>query len=83
MIDMLSLQLEKQKVELNSRSLQTDFTPKDLVNMCALTETIAPRAIYDFQEYQNIKIFNGKIFIKDVQDLFKQAAFYRKQNVQK
>ena len=51
--------------------------------MCALTETIAPRAIYDFQEYQNIKIFNGKIFIKDVQDLFKQAAFYRKQNVQK
>ena len=83
MIDMLSLQLEKQKVELNSRSLQTDFTPKDLVNMCALTETIAPRAIYDFQEYQNIKIFKGKIFIKDVQDLFKQAAFYRKQNVQK
>ena len=83
MIDMLSLQLEKQKVDMNSRSFQTDFTPKDLANMCALTESIAPRAIYDFQEYHNIKIFDGKIFIKDVQELFKQAAFYRKQNIQK
>ena len=83
MIDMLSLQLEKQKVDLNSRSFQTDFTPQDLVNMCALTETVAPKAIYDFQGYQNIKILGGKILIKDVQELFKQASFYRKQNKQK
>lgn len=83
MVDMLSLQLEKQKIDLNSRSLQTDFTPQDIANMCALSENAAPRAIYDFQEYHNVKIMGGKILIKDVQELFKQAAFYRKQNTQK
>ena len=82
MIDMLSLQIEKQKNDQTAHSfnLQTDFTPQDISNMCALTNQVAPKAIYDFQNYQNIKIFDGKIFIKDVQELIKQAAFYRKQN---
>ena len=85
MIDMLSLQLEKQRVQigLSKVSLQTEFTPKDLANMCGLASQFQARAIYQFENYDQIRIENGKIFIKDAQEIMKAAAFYRKQNNEK
>ncbi len=82
MLDMLSLQLEKQRVKigLSKVSMQTEFTPKDLANMCGLPSQAQAKAIYDFEQYNQIRIENGKIFIKDAQELMKAAAFYRKQN---
>ena len=82
MIDMLSLQLEKQRVKigLTKISMQTEFTPKDLANMCGIPSDSQPKAIYDFQQYDQIRIENGKIFIKDAQEVMKAAAFYRKHN---
>ena len=82
MLDMLSLQLEKQRVKigLSKVSMQTEFTPKDLANMCGLASQYQAKAIYDFEQYDQIRIENGKIFIKDAQELMKAAAFYRKQN---
>lgn len=82
MIDILSLQIEKQKISLgpSKQSYQTELTPKDLANMCGLPSQIQSKAIYDFEQNTNIKIENGKIFIKDLLELTKQAAFYRKQN---
>ena len=82
MIDILSLQIEKQKITIgnNKQSLQTELTPKDLANMCGLPAQIQAKAIYDFEQNTNIKIINGNIFIKDLLELTKQAAFYRKQN---
>ncbi|MCQ2575741.1 MAG: cyclic nucleotide-binding domain-containing protein [Treponema sp.] len=83
MIDMLSLQLEKQKIvieKLTNKSQQTDLTPKDLVNMCGIPNELQAKAIYDFQNDSHIKMVDGKIFIKDIPELTKQAAFYRKQN---
>lgn len=82
MLDMLSLQLEKQRVKigLSKLSMQTEFTPKDLANMCGLASQYQAKAIYDFEQYDQIRIENGKIFIKDAQELMKAAAFYRKQN---
>ncbi len=82
MLDMLSLQLEKQRVKigLSKLSMQTEFTPKDLANMCGLPSQAQAKAIYDFEQYDQIRIENGKIFIKDAQELMKAAAFYRKQN---
>lgn len=85
MIDILSLQLEKQKIQLSSigsKQKQTDFTPQDLVNMCAIPQEQQAKSIFDFQQDSHIKIINGKIFIKDMLELTKQAAFYRKQNNQ-
>ena len=82
MIDMLSLQIEKQKLDLNnllSKSQQTELTPKDLANMCGIANEHQPKAIYEFQQSSLLKIDNGKIFIKDIPELLKQAAFYRKQ----
>ncbi len=82
MLDMLSLQLEKQRVKigLSKISMQTEFTPKDLANMCGLPSQAQAKAIYDFEQYDQIRIENGKIFIKDAQEVMKAAAFYRKQN---
>lgn len=82
MIDILSLQIEKQKITIgnNKQSLQTELTPKDLANMCGLPAQLQAKAIYDFEQNTNIKIINGNIFIKDLLELTKQAAFYRKQN---
>ena len=85
MLDMLSLQLEKQRVKigLSKISMQTEFTPKDLANMCGLASQYQAKAIYDLQNYEYVRIENGKIFIKDAGELMKQAAFYRKQNNEK
>ena len=82
MLDMLSLQLEKQRVKIgfSKLSMQTEFTPKDLANMCGLASQYQAKAIYEFEQYDQIRIENGKIFIKDAQELMKAAAFYRKQN---
>ena len=82
MLDMLSLQLEKQRVKigLSKLSMQTEFTPKDLANMCGLASQYQAKAIYDFEQYDQIRIENGKIFIKDASEIMKAAAFYRKQN---
>jgi CRP-like cAMP-binding protein len=82
LVDILSLQAEKQKMGFNpgNHSMQTDLTPKDLANMCGLPSSLHSRAIYEFQQLSNYRIENGKIFVKDVQELIKQAAFYRKNN---
>ena len=82
MIDMLSLQFEKQKLMFSTTrmSQQTELTPRDLANMCGIPQESQARAIYDIQNQSNVKIVNGKIFVKDLQELMKEAAFYRKQN---
>ncbi len=82
MIDMLSLQIEKQKIELGKgkQSMQTELTVKDVATMCGPPNQVQPQAIFNFQELSNFRIEGGKIFIKDLLELTKQAAFYRKQN---
>ena len=82
MLDMLSLQIEKQKIQLDtlgSKQKQTELTPKDLATMCGIPNNLQPKAVYDFQQDSHVKIVEGKIFIKDMLELSKQAAFYRKQ----
>lgn len=83
MTDMLSLQLEKQKItpsSIGSKSFQTEFSCQDIANMCGIPQEQQPKAIFCFQQDQRFRIVNGTIFIKDIQELSKQAAFYRKQN---
>ncbi|MCQ2586971.1 MAG: cyclic nucleotide-binding domain-containing protein [Treponema sp.] len=82
MLDMLSLQIEKQKINVDKlfiKSQQTDLTPKDLCNMCGIPLEHQPRIIYDFQQSPHIKLVDGKIYIKDIPELLKQTQFYRKQ----
>ncbi len=84
MIDMLSLQMEKQRTHFRTtdKTEQTKLTPKDLATMCGIPQNQQAAAIYSISNDFHIKIIDGYIFIKDVNELVKQAAFYRKQNAQ-
>ena len=82
MLDMLSLQIEKQKINIDKltvKTQQTDLTPKDIANMCGIPLDQQPRVIYDFSQSSHIKLVDGKIYIKDIPELIKQTQFYRKQ----
>lgn len=82
MHDMLSLQIEKQKINIDKltvKTQQTDLTPKDIANMCGIPLDQQPRVIYDFTQSSHIKLVDGKIYIKDIPELIKQTQFYRKQ----
>ncbi len=82
MLDMLSLQIEKQKINIDklmSKTQQTDLTPKDIANMCGIPLDQQPRAIYEFSQSSHIKLVDNKIYIKDIPELLKQSLFYRKQ----
>jgi len=83
MLDMLSLQIEKQKINIDklvTKGYQTDLTAKDLVNMCGIANEMQPKAIYDFNTSPHIRLVEGKIYIKDLPELVKQTSFYRKQS---
>ena len=79
MIDMLALQLELRKVPFEKGApYQTDFTPQDLVNLSGIEASQQKQAIYSLFSDQNVKVKGGKIQVPDVEELEKQAAFYRK-----
>ena len=81
MIDMLALQIEKTKVEMVAKAqYQTDLSPEDLATMCGLPKEQQYKAIYEFRSLPVIRIVNNKIFVKDLFELSKQSAFFRKQN---
>lgn len=85
MVDMLSLQIEKQNIDLTTlinKSQSTELTIKDLANMCGIAYEQQPKAMYEFQQCPLVKFENQKIIIKDIPELLKQAAFYRKQKQQ-
>lgn len=82
MIDMLALQIEKSKIQMVSNTQhQTEITPQDLANMCGLPAQIQQEIIPQFNKLSIIRISpNGKILVKDLFELSKQSAFYRKQS---
>lgn len=77
MLDMLSLQIEKRKKDLETNVFTTDLSPRDLANMCTLPPEIYDNAIYNFRRDSHIRVVDDKIVIKDVQELLKQSAFIR------
>ena len=81
MVDILSLQLEKQRTNfetLGSKQKQTDFTIKELATMCALDEKLSAEGISRFYEDKRFKIIEGKIFIKDITEVHKASCYARK-----
>lgn len=80
MIDMLALQIEKQKVvPVKGEPYRTDFTAMDIANMCGIPPRELSSAIYLLSTDQNVKTVAGKLVVPDLAELIKQAAFYRKQ----
>lgn len=77
MIDMLALQLEKNRKY--SGPYQSDISVMDLATMCVIPQHHLYTVISEFQSNGRIKIVNGKIYVPDCLEVLKQSAFCRKQ----
>ena len=80
LIDMISLQLEKQKIPFSKETYHTGFTVQDIMNLCVIPQRDQYQAMQLLQTDQCVHIVSGRIDVPDVAQLIRQAAFYRKQN---
>ncbi|MCL2805618.1 MAG: cyclic nucleotide-binding domain-containing protein [Treponema sp.] len=79
MYDMLQIQLDKKKVDLNTTTnFSFDFGLKELVNMVGLSQADATIFGKKFMENKVFQLLNDKLFIKDVKEIPKQNAYYKK-----
>jgi len=79
MYDMLHVHLDKKKIDINTvTNFSFDFGLKELINMVGLSQ--GDGAIYGkkLMENRTFQIMNDKIFVKDVKEIAKQNAYYRK-----
>jgi len=77
--DMLQIQLDKKKVDVSTMTnYSMDFGLKELINMVGLSQ--GDGAIYGKKLMENkaFQIMNEKLFIKDLKEIVKQNAYYRK-----
>ena len=83
MVDMLALQLEKEKFTpppSGKVPRQFDLTPTDVANMCGVPYEKHRAAVEDFLTHAPVRLDeNGRIFTPDCVEIMKAAAFYRKQ----
>jgi len=79
MYDMLQIQVEKKKVDFSSSSsFAFDFGVKELINMVGLSQAESIFVKKKFLENKNLQIINDKIYVKDVQEIIRQNAYYHK-----
>ena len=83
MVDMLALQLEKEKFVppvAGKVPRQFDLTPSDVANMCGVPYEKQRLIVEAFLKQAPVRLDgNGKIFAPDCVEIVKAAAFYRKQ----
>ncbi len=78
--DMLALQIEKKKVvPVRGQPYETGLTMKDIISLCSFDLKQQSEAMNVIYNDPNMKLENNKITIPDVEELIKQADFYRKQ----
>ncbi len=81
LVDMLALQIEKQRicnVPKKEISYQTGLTIPDIEDMCGIPQYKQAEYYYQFAHEANISLIRSKIYIRDCNELIRQAAFYRK-----
>jgi CRP-like cAMP-binding protein len=79
MFDMLQIQLDKKKVDINAiTNYSFDFGLKELGNMVGLSQGDA--AIYGkkLMENKSFQIMSEKLFIKDVKEIPRQNSYFKK-----
>jgi CRP-like cAMP-binding protein len=79
MFDMLQIQLDKKKVDINNlTNYSFDFGLKELGNMVGLSE--GDSSIYGKKLMANrvFQIINEKLFIKDIKEISRQNSYYHK-----
>ena len=82
MYDALLMQLEKNRIEINSSTYTFDFGPKELVNMVGIPPNEGTLVLRKLLENKKIQIIGDKekdkIHCMDVSEIAKQSAMYKK-----
>jgi CRP-like cAMP-binding protein len=79
MYDMLQIQVEKKKTDINTvTSFAFDIGVKELINMVGLSQDESVFVKKKFLENRSLQIINEKIFVKDVKEIIRQTAYYHK-----
>ena len=79
MYDMMQIQIEKKKIDINdTTSFSFDFGVKELSTMVGLTSAEGVLVGKKLMENRALQILNEKIFVKDVKEIGKQNAYYKK-----
>ena len=77
--DYLWLQLEKNRIPISRGSSYTfEFGPKELVNMVGLSAAEGSELIKKLFENKRLKMMENKIYTSDVEEIKKQAEYYKK-----
>lgn len=80
MVDMLALQLEKNRVPMvQGQQHHTSFSCEDIATMCGLSKVEQAKCLPNFMRNRTIKVEKGKIFVPDCLELYKEAGFQRNQ----
>ncbi|MCK4513842.1 MAG: Crp/Fnr family transcriptional regulator, partial [Spirochaetaceae bacterium] len=79
MYDALLIQLEKARVPIRSGEPYTfDFGIKELISMVGLPMAEGNQVIRDLLKNTKIKAVENRIFTSDIEEIDKQAKYYRK-----
>jgi CRP-like cAMP-binding protein len=79
MYDMLQIQLDRKKIDsTTSANFSFDFGIKELINMVGLPQSDALLYGKKFMENKAFQILNDKLFVKEVKEIPKQNAYYKK-----
>ena len=79
LLDMLALQAEKRKLQFSpGTSYQFDITPMDLANMCGIPKEKQFDVLKMFAQSSKVKIVDGNVYAKDLNDLIEFSIYCRK-----
>ena len=79
MYDVLLIQLEKKRINVNAnRSFSFDFGTKELISMVGLPQKDGTLVVRKMLENKKFQIMHDKIYVMDVVEIAKQTAYFRK-----
>jgi len=79
MYDMLQIQIDKKKIDVNSiTNFSFDFGIKELSNMVGLSPADGSLIGKKLLENRAFQILSDKIFVKDIREIAKQIAYFKK-----
>ncbi|MDR2965806.1 MAG: cyclic nucleotide-binding domain-containing protein [Treponema sp.] len=79
MYDMMQIQIDKKKIDVNTLSNYSfDFGLKELINMVGLSQGEGSLVGRKLMENKVFQIMNDKLFVKDVKEIPRQNAYFKK-----
>jgi len=79
MCDMLQIQLDKKRVDMNKyTNYSFDFGINELINMVGFSQSDGTKIAKKLLENHAFQIMNDKIFVKDINEISRLSSYYKK-----